>query len=85
MPYVSIALIVILLAIIIANIKIVPQSKAYVLEGLGAYYSTWQSFRMSLIPAERIILHSVKSKSFSTSFTIMPLRTTSVTRTIPNL
>ncbi len=34
-------LIVLILALIIANIKIVPQAYAYVLERLGAYQATW--------------------------------------------
>ena len=35
--YVILAIIVIALVIVIANLKIVPQSKAYVIERLGAY------------------------------------------------
>ncbi len=34
-------LIVLILALIIANIKIVPQASAYVVERLGAYQATW--------------------------------------------
>lgn len=34
-------LIVLVLALIVANIKIVPQANAYVLERLGAYQATW--------------------------------------------
>ena len=41
MIYVVIALVVLVLLIIIANIKIVPQANAYVVERLGAYKSTW--------------------------------------------
>lgn len=42
----TVAIVVIILAIIviafvIANIQIVPQGKAYVIERLGAYYATW--------------------------------------------
>ena len=37
------ALIVFFIAVVIANIKIVPQSKAYVVERLGAYKETWQT------------------------------------------
>lgn len=36
-------LIVLILLIIISSIKIVPQSKAYVVERLGAYKDTWQT------------------------------------------
>lgn len=41
--YVILAIIVIALVIVIANLKIVPQSKAYVIERLGAYLTTWQT------------------------------------------
>jgi len=55
-PYVVIAAIVIvLLIILISCIKVVPQSKAYVIERLGMYRSTWQTglhFKMPII--ERI-------------------------------
>ncbi|NLM50332.1 MAG: SPFH/Band 7/PHB domain protein [Clostridiaceae bacterium] len=40
MPYL-IALIVIVFILLISNIKIVPQAKAYVVERLGAYQATW--------------------------------------------
>ncbi len=43
MPYVLIALVLFIAAIIIANIKIVPQSKAYIVERLGAYHTTWET------------------------------------------
>ena len=36
-----IALLIILAVILIANIKIVPQTNAFILERLGAYHSTW--------------------------------------------
>ena len=41
MFYVFIVLGVLVLALIIANVLIVPQSNAYVLERLGGYYTTW--------------------------------------------
>ena len=37
------ALFIIVLAVVALNIKIVPQSKAYVIERLGAYQTTWQT------------------------------------------
>ena len=43
MGYVFLGILVVLLAIVAANIKIVPQSKAYVIERLGAYSTTWQT------------------------------------------
>ena len=41
MPYVLIALILILIVILIRNIRIVPQARAFVIERLGAYRTTW--------------------------------------------
>lgn len=38
---VVIILAIIVIAFVIANIQIVPQGKAYVIERLGAYYATW--------------------------------------------
>ena len=43
MGYVFLGILVVVLAIVAANIKIVPQSKAYVIERLGAYSTTWQT------------------------------------------
>ncbi len=34
---------VIIILLVVANIKIVPQSKAFVIERLGAYYTTWDT------------------------------------------
>lgn len=42
MPFILIAILLIVLFLIISNIRIVPQSEAYVIERLGAYYTTWQ-------------------------------------------
>lgn len=36
-------LILAVLALVLANIRVVPQSKAFVIERLGTYYSTWQT------------------------------------------
>ena len=36
-------LILAILALVLANIRVVPQSKALVIERLGTYYSTWQT------------------------------------------
>lgn len=43
-PVIIIAILVFfLLIVIISNIKIVPQAKSYVIERLGAYYTTWET------------------------------------------
>ena len=41
MIWILIAVIVLFLVLIITNIRIVPQSDAYVIERLGAYHKTW--------------------------------------------
>ncbi len=41
MTYVLIAAIILIMILIITNIRIVPQSDAYVIERLGAYHATW--------------------------------------------
>lgn len=41
MIYVVISILAVVLILILANVRIVPQSKAYVIERLGAYSSTW--------------------------------------------
>ncbi len=45
MPFIiaGIVIAVLLLIIVIANINIVPQSQAYVVERLGAYHQTWKT------------------------------------------
>ena len=40
---VIIVLIVAIMALVFANIRVVPQSKAYVIERLGTYFSTWET------------------------------------------
>ena len=45
-------LFILIIALIAANIKIVPQAKAYVVERLGAYNATWETglhFKIPLI------------------------------------
>lgn len=41
MYYIIAAIVLVILAIIIANVRIVPQSYAFVIERLGAYTATW--------------------------------------------
>ena len=40
---VIIVLIVAIMALVFANIRVVPQSKAYVIERLGTYFNTWET------------------------------------------
>ena len=41
--YVMIALVVIVMVLVITNIQIVPQARAFVIERLGTYIATWQT------------------------------------------
>ncbi len=41
MIYYVIAVVIIVLALIVVNIRIVPQSRAFIIERLGAYLTTW--------------------------------------------
>ncbi len=45
MPFIIIAVLVIaaIAALVLTNIRVVPQSKAYVIERLGTYYATWET------------------------------------------
>ncbi len=53
--YVLIAIVAVVLVLIIANIQIVPQARAYVVERLGAYQTTWHTGLHVKIPfIERI-------------------------------
>ncbi len=52
MPYIIIGVCLFVIVIIVANIKIVPQSQAYVIQRLGVYHATWQTgihFKIPLI------------------------------------
>ena len=49
------AVVALILVVLILNIKIVPQSKAYVIERLGAYSETWQTgFHIKIPVIERV-------------------------------
>ena len=73
--YVFIALLVIILAIIAANIKIVPQSKAYVIERLGAYRATWQTGLHMKIPIFERVAKAVSLKEQVVDFKPQPVIT----------
>lgn len=53
--YILLGVVLLIAIIIVANLKIVPQSKAYVIERLGAYLTTWQTgFHVKIPFFERI-------------------------------
>ena len=73
--YIILAVIVIALVIVIANLKIVPQSKAYVIERLGAYLTTWQTGFHVKIPFFERIAKVVSLKEQVVDFAPQPVIT----------
>lgn len=65
----------ILLIIIICNVKIVPQAHAYVVERLGAYYSTWDTGLHIKIPFIDKISKKVSLKEQVVDFPPQPVIT----------
>ena len=72
---VGVAIAVIILIIIAANVKVVPQSKAYVVERLGAYYKTWDTGLHILIPVIDRISKQVSLKEQVADFPPQPVIT----------
>jgi regulator of protease activity HflC (stomatin/prohibitin superfamily) len=73
--WVLLALIGFTVLVLIANIKIVPQSKAYVVERLGAYKETWQTGLHMLIPIVDRIAKQVSLKEQVADFPPQPVIT----------
>ena len=73
--YVLIGLIALVIIVVIANIKIVPQSKAYVIERLGAYHTTWQTGLHVLIPIIERVAKQVSLKEQVADFPPQPVIT----------
>lgn len=61
--------------LIIANVKIIPQSKAYVIERLGAYSTTWQTGLHVKIPIFERIAKIVSLKEQVVDFPPQPVIT----------
>ena len=70
-----IILIIVLILIIITNIKIVPQSKTFVIERLGSYKSTWQTGSHFKIPFIERIANNVSLKEKVRDFAPQPVIT----------
>lgn len=64
-----------LIALAVANIKIVPQSKAYVIERLGAYHQTWSTGIHFKIPFIERISKIVSMKEQVVDFPPQPVIT----------
>ena len=74
MPVV-ITLLAIALVIIIPNIKIVPQAKAYVIERLGSYHETWQNGLHIKLPFVDRVSNKVTLKEMVKDFAPQPFIT----------
>ncbi|NLP48786.1 MAG: SPFH/Band 7/PHB domain protein [Clostridiales bacterium] len=64
-----------LIALVITNIRIVPQSKAYVIERLGTYHTTWQTGLHVKIPFIEKISRIVSLKEQVADFPPQPVIT----------
>ena len=73
--YVIVALVLLAVIILAANIKIVPQSKAYVVERLGAYSATWQTGLHVKIPVFERVAKIVSLKEQVVDFKPQPVIT----------
>lgn len=67
--------IIIILLLVVANIKIVPQSKAYVIERLGAYSTTWDTGLHVKIPFIERVAKVVSLKEQVVDFPPQPVIT----------
>ncbi len=73
--FVPIGILIALAVVAIINIKIVPQSKAYVIERLGAYHKTWDTGIHFLIPFIDRIAKEVSLKEQVADFPPQPVIT----------
>lgn len=68
-------ILIIVAIIVIPNIRIVPQAKAYVIERLGSYYTTWQNGLHVKIPFIDRISRQVTLKEIVKDFDPQPVIT----------
>jgi regulator of protease activity HflC (stomatin/prohibitin superfamily) len=68
-------LLLVITVLVIANVKIVPQSRAYVVERLGAYQATWQTGLHIKIPFFERIARNVSLKEQVVDFPPQPVIT----------
>ena len=68
-------ILILVVVLIIPNIKIVPQAKAYVIERLGSYYTTWKNGLHVKIPFIDRISNNVSLKEIVKDFAPQPVIT----------
>ncbi len=73
--YIIIGLILLIVIIVALNIKIVPQSRAYVIERLGSYNATWQTGLHVKIPVFERVAKIVSLKEQVVDFKPQPVIT----------
>lgn len=73
--YITLGLIIILLIVVVAQIKVVPQAQVYVIERIGAYHATWGTGLHVLIPFIDRISKKVSLKEFVVDFKPQPVIT----------
>ena len=76
MPYIIIGIVIILLAwLILANVRIVPQAQAYVIENLGKFKTVWYAGLHLKIPFVERIVNKVSMKEQIGDFPPQPVIT----------
>ena len=75
MPFILIGIVLVVLLLVVVNIKIVPQSRAYVVERLGTYKETWQTGLHIKIPFIERISKNVSQKEQVVDFPPQPVIT----------
>ncbi len=75
LPYIILGLFILAIVIVALNVKIVPQSKAYVVERLGAYQATWQTGIHFKIPLFERVAKMVSLKEQVVDFPPQPVIT----------
>lgn len=75
MPFIMGALVLIIIAIIVANVRIVPQADAFVIERLGSYHTTWENGLHVKIPIIDRIAKKVSLKEAVVDFPPQPVIT----------
>lgn len=70
-----ITLLILVVVLVLPNIKIVPQAKAYVLERLGSYHQTWQNGLHFKLPFIDRVSNTVSLKEIVKDFAPQPVIT----------
>ena len=75
MIYIILAILLVILLVLIANLKIVPQAQEYVIERLGSYRATWQTGVHFKLPFIERIAKKVSLKENVVDFPPQPVIT----------